>query len=197
MQKILILLSILMISFTNNVDNDIDINKFNVADDLITTREQLGDFNHYNGIVFDYFHSIQSDIEGALAVGGESSIGTSGQFDIGAVSVLGHLIKMGTFTNPDNLPALLLNGLANIGVNSNNGESSINVHGGDVVVNENLRDLHTKQERQIRGNTKFASGDVVDQFFNDAYQDTINLVEVLSNAQYQNEDASELIFNYI
>lgn len=68
----------------------------------ISNPSQLGGYNHYNGIIFDYFESSGADVEGALAIGGESKLGTSGQFDIGAAASSDYsYVAIGSYDNPN------------------------------------------------------------------------------------------------
>jgi len=159
----------------------------------ITDRNALGGLAHYNGIIFDYFESERADIEGALAVGEESSIGTMGQFDIGAAAAPNYSqVAIGQYDNPNGYPTLLLGGLPTVG---NATASNIYVHGGPLVLSEDLRTAYLNQTNQIRGATKFAESSIVDAFFTDAYSTSVNTVNVLANAQ-QNSNASITVSDF-
>jgi len=148
---------------------------------------QLGNYTHYNGIVFDYFESEGADIEGALAIGGESKIGTNGHFDIGAAAAPNYAsVAIGRYDNPNGYPSLLLNGLPTVG---NNTKNNIHVYGGPVVLNENLESGYTSQVNQITGTIKFALSQIVNDFFTAAQGSTVNTAGVLSKAQ-KNPNAS-------
>jgi len=142
---------------------------------------QLGNYTHYNGLIFDYFESEGADIEGALAIGGESRIGTNGHFDIGAAAAPEYsTVAIGRYDNPFGYPTLLLNGLPAVG---NNTESNIHVFGGPVVLNEELEASYTSQSNQITGATKFAASEIVNYFFTDALNRSVHTVGVLERAQ--------------
>lgn len=142
---------------------------------------QLGNYTHYNGIIFDYFESEGADIEGALAIGGESRIGTNGHFDIGAAAAPEYSnIAIGRYDNPNGYPSLLLNGLPAVG---NNIKNNIHVFGGPIVLNEDLEAAYTSQSNQITGTTKFAASEIVDHFFTDSLNMSVNTVGVLARAQ--------------
>ena len=156
-----------------------DITEVYAAD--ITDPTALGDYTHYNGIIFDYFESYGADIEGALAVGGESQIGTSGQFDVGAAAAPDYSqVAIGSYDNPNGYPSMLLNGLTEVG---NNTKNNIQVFGGPLVMNENLQSEYQNQTNQITGTTKFAASQIVDDFFSGAYDTVTATVDVLANAQ--------------
>ena len=167
---------------------------------------KLGTLVHYNGIVFDSFKAEQADIEGALAIGGPSNIGTSGWgFDFGAAASAGGLQAIGTYLNPNNYPTLLTNNIPTF--YAGNGSSHFTIYNGPFVISSNIAE-HFDQHSQLQqagvgwhlswnhganvwlhGNPSLAiaQANLVDDFFANAKKRAINLANTLNQAHTTND----------
>ena len=157
-----------------------------VAEVSSENTNPMGDFTHYNGMIFDYFEAAQADVEGALAVGGESWFGTSGQFDVGvAIGNNGSsTILIGQYQNPNGYPSLLLNSLPKIG---NETKNDIQVYGGSIVMSEKIEEKYWALNNRFIGQETFANDVTVDNTFADFKKDAVNTTQVLNKAQQRTE----------
>lgn len=188
MKKKFVMVKILIFTFAVYI-----IKVFEVFAADISDPNELGSIVHYNGLIFNYFESYGADIEGALAVGGESAIGTSGQFDIGAAAAPEYgTVAIGEYENPDGYPTLMLNGLPAVGSAVKN---NVHVYGGSLVLNEDLQAAYTNQTNQISAVPKYAESQIINEFFSNAYNTVKNTVQVFANAQ-QNADAAVSVSDF-
>ena len=160
---------------------------------VITDRSRLGTLTHYNGIIFSTFYAAQADVEGALAVGGTSQIGTLGMgFDFGG-SVIGH------YTNPNDYPTFLSRNQPTF-YGGQWGETHFNVYYGPMVVGREianefcqtavLNGNHLVQGDAhvwLRGGFSFATPEAINGFFTQAQTQSVATANLLASTTHAEE----------
>ena len=165
---------------------------------VITDISRLGTITHYNGIIFGDFYAEKADVEGSLAVGGNSRVGTAGSgFCFGAAYDAGGAQAIGTFSNPNNYPTFLSGGMPYF-VGGTWG-THFNVFGGPMVVSDAVKSQFCQQV-QVTSNSihfnnnanawlrgtpgfAFAHSSAVDSFFANARLQSVTLSNTLSVGQ--------------
>lgn len=152
------------------------------------TIERLGDYGHYNGIVFDAFTTEQADSEGAVAAGGNFVVGTSlGSYDIGGTYPAGYsnYVHIGQYTNPNNYPTLLLGASASatISIGKSGVSHSGTVYHGGLVMRSALLTKYNALSRKFSlsdAKTATTPDAVVDSWFSGAKTFFTDLSNVLA-----------------
>ena len=160
---------------------------------IITNQERLGTMTHYNGIIFTNFTAAQADVEGALAVGGTSQIGTLGMgFDFGYAVI-------GQYTNPNHYPTFLTRNQPTFH-GGQWGDTHFNVFGGAMVVGAGVATQFCEtatlnnNNHLVQGSANvwlngfnFASEEAVDGFFWQAQNRSITTANQLAGATHTEE----------
>ena len=175
------------------------------VDRLLLQLKLAGKLSDAAGIVFGDFYAAQADVEGALAVGGTSQVGTRGWgFDFGGAMSAGGSQAIGNYTNPNNYPTLLLGNMPDF--YNGPGGSHFNIYGGPFIVSNALASefcmsitlldhglqWHNGANIWLRSSPglSFATSDIVDDFFQRARHDTIQLSNTLTQAHF--DDRGEI-----
>jgi len=181
------------------IEIEIFSNNACLAAPVIMDQSRLGTITHYNGLIFGNFYAEQADVEGALAVGGVSTIGTRGWgFDFGAADPVNAAQVIGSYTNPNNYPTFLSRNMPTF----SGGES--NVYNGDMVVGLAIQEQfcnattlnapnHLQQNNAniwLRRGFAFASPEAIDGFFSSARNQSVNLSNTLAGATHQSDAAN-------
>lgn len=157
---------------------------------VIDNISALGDFTHYNGIIFNNFVAEMADVEGALAVGGASNIGTAGMgFDFGGAVI-------GNYTNSANFPTFLSRDYPTFN-GGRWGETHFTINNGSFVLgqksalefceNSTVRRGHIKQGNAniwLGRGFNFVNDAVVASFFTSAANNFRNVSSLLAGATH-------------
>ena len=166
---------------------------------VIYEQGRLGSITHYNGLIFGDFYAEQADVEGALAVGGTSQIGTLGMgFDFGAADPSNAAQVIGSYTNPNHYPTFLSRAMPTF--HGAQWGTHFNVYNGAMVVGQGITDAFCEQfvlnhdqlsqgsaQVWLRGNPtrfSFASEEAINGFFASAQSQTVSTSQLLAGATH-------------
>ena len=136
----------------------------------------LGTYAHYNGMIFGNHTALQADCEGALAVGGDTLLGSVGHgYDVGTAGVAGwESITIGKYDNPHNYPSFLLGGVITTG------SVSSRIYTGELALREGYRQAYENGSFHFETvGTRYLPDSDIEQFFSTAKTAVTKTSEVL------------------
>lgn len=150
----------------------------------------LGPPSHYNGIIFGDLNAYQADCEGALAVGGTATFGSTGEgFDVGAAGLPGlESTMIGKYDNPDGYPSLLLGG--DISPQS----TTSNVYAGNIAMRKSYEQTYESEAFKFgSAQVSYEEDEVIASFFTSVKKQACTIGSLLYRSEVQAIPKSNLI----